>query len=120
MTRSVLETLGAPGLRAPGHALLLNVNFPKEAPRGVKVTRVGRQVYEEEVIPRRDPGGREYFWIGGRVVDYGDVAGSDTQTVDEGFVSVTPLALEPTQEAHLGVAAYVAEKGAALLSGAAS
>jgi 5'-nucleotidase len=118
MTRSVLETLGAPGLRAPGHALLLNVNFPTNAPRGVKVTRVGRQVYEEEVIPRLDPGGREYFWIGGRVVDYGDVPGSDTQTVDDGFASVTPLALEPTQEAHLGVAAYVAEQGGALLSGA--
>ena len=59
--------------RPAGHAVLLNVNFPSEEPRGVRVTRVGRHVYEERVIPRLDPGGREYFWIGGRVIDYGDV-----------------------------------------------
>jgi 5'-nucleotidase len=91
-----------------GLAVLLNVNFPSDTPRGVKVTRVGRHVYEEKVIPRTDPGGREYFWIGGKVIDYGEVAGSDKKAVDEGYVSVTPLALEPTSPEHLGVAAQVA------------
>lgn len=87
---------------------LINVNLPKETPRGVRVTRVGRHVYEEQVIPRTDPGGREYFWIGGRVTDYGEVPGSDKQAVDEGFISVTPLALEPTSVAHHSVAVHVA------------
>jgi 5'-nucleotidase len=90
-----------------GHAVLLNVNFPSEQPVGVRVTRVGRHVYEEQVIPRVDPGGREYFWIGGKVIDYGEVAGSDTLAVDQGFVSVTPLALEPTSPEHLELAAQV-------------
>src|SRR5262245_57589539 len=79
--------------RPAGHATLINVNFPKQTPRGVRVTRVGRHVFEENVIPRFDPGGREYFWIGGRVSDYGQVAGSDKLAIDEGYVSVTPLAL---------------------------
>ncbi|HMI92435.1 MAG TPA: 5'/3'-nucleotidase SurE [Polyangiales bacterium] len=91
-----------------GHAPLINVNFPKGDPRGVRVTRVGRHVYEEAVIPRRDPGGREYFWIGGRVIDYGEVAGSDKQAVDAGFISVTPLALEPTSSDHIALASDVA------------
>jgi 5'-nucleotidase len=91
-----------------GQAVLINVNFPKEQPRGVRVTRVGRHVYEEQVIPRVDPGGREYFWIGGKVIDYGEVPGSDKQAVDAGFVSVTPLALEPTSPEHLGTATFVA------------
>jgi 5'-nucleotidase len=95
-----------------GHPVLLNVNFPGQEPRGVRVTRVGRHVYEEQVIPRMDPGGREYFWIGGKVIDYGEVPGSDKKAVDEGFVSVTPLALEPTSPAHLDLAEQVAGAGA--------
>lgn len=91
-----------------GHTVLLNVNFPAERPRGVRVTRVGRYVYEEKVIPRLDPGGREYFWIGGRVIDYGEVLGSDKRSVDEGYVSVTPLALEPTESQHAHLALHVA------------
>jgi 5'-nucleotidase len=90
------------------HSVLLNVNFPKQEPRGVRVTRVGRHVYEEQVIPRVDPGGREYFWIGGKVIDYGTVRGSDKKSVDEGFVSVTPLALEPTSSEHTATAIEVA------------
>lgn len=91
-----------------GHALLVNVNFPNDAPRGVRVTRVGRHIYEEAVIPRLDPGGKEYFWIGGKVIDYGEVTGSDKKAVDEGYVSVTPLALEPTSSEHFSAANHVA------------
>jgi 5'-nucleotidase len=91
-----------------GLAVLLNVNFPVDTPRGVRVTRVGRHVYEEKVIPRVDPGGREYFWIGGKVIDYGAVEGSDKLAVDEGYISVTPLALEPTSSEHLEIATHVA------------
>lgn len=91
-----------------GNPLLLNVNFPRQAPKGIRITRVGRQIYEEQVVPRRDPAGREYFWIGGRVTDYGEVSGSDKQAVDDGYVAVTPLAIEPTWAAHFGVAAQVA------------
>lgn len=94
--------------RPPGHAPLVNVNFPKSEPRGVRVTRVGRHVYEEQVIPRLDPGGREYFWIGGRVIDYGDVGGSDKKAVDSGYVSVTALALEATSSEHIALATEVA------------
>jgi 5'-nucleotidase len=94
--------------KPPGFAVLLNVNFPVDTPLGVRVTRVGRHVYEEQVIPRVDPGGREYFWIGGKVIDYGAVEGSDKQSVDEGYVSVTPLALEATSSEHLDTATFVA------------
>lgn len=89
-------------------ALLFNVNFPGERARGVRVTRVGRQIYEENVIPRRDPGGREYFWIGGSVVDDGDAEGTDREAVAAGYVSLTPLALEPTSASHFPLASQVA------------
>jgi 5'-nucleotidase len=83
---------------------LLNVNFPKANPLGRRVTQVGRQVYEENVIPRRDPGGREYFWIGGRLTDGGELEGTDAHAVEHGYVSITPLALEATHHAQLEMA----------------
>ena len=93
---------------SPESVPLINVNFPREQPRGVVVARVGRHVYEEHVIPRLDPGGREYFWIGGKVVDYGDETGSDKKHVDDGYVAVTALALETTAERHRELAHFIA------------
>lgn len=91
-----------------GQAMLLNINVPSSVPQGVRITRVGQQIYEENVIPRRDPGGREYFWIGGRAKDSGKVENSDAAAVAEGFVSVTPIELEATKVDHEGMAAFLA------------
>lgn len=89
-------------------AMLLNVNFPKQPARGVRATRVGRQVYEERVIPRFDPSGREYFWIGGRVTEGAETEGTDAHALSLGYASVTPLALEATSSEHWAAAAFVA------------
>jgi len=95
-----------------GQRVLLNVNFPPGEMRGMRVTRVGQQIYEENVIPRRDPGGREYFWLGGRVTDSGQVENSDAEATADGYVSVTPLELEATKAGHVAMAAHVAADGA--------
>jgi 5'-nucleotidase len=94
--------------RPSGLAVLLNVNFPKAAPLGIRVTRVGRQLHEEHVIPRRDPGGREYFWIGGRVTEGDEGDGTDAHAVSLGYASVTPLALETTSPEHWAIASETA------------
>jgi 5'-nucleotidase len=88
---------------------LLNVNFPRSACLGTRVTRVGRQVYEEQVIPRVDPNGREYFWIGGRVTEGSEPEGTDAHAIALGYASVTPLALESTSVESWAIAAQVAE-----------
>ena len=90
-----------------GPAPLFNVNFPSDRSRGMRVTHVGRHVYEEDVVVRHDPGGREYFWIGGEIIDYGEAEGSDREAVDAGYTSVTPLELEATRKAHRGLAESV-------------
>jgi len=93
-----------PDVQAP----LLNVNFPPDF-RGVRATRLGRRHYAEGVDVRDDPRGREYFWIGGPGgVEHPPVEGADTEAVDAGFVSVTPLLLRSTHADHLGIAAFVA------------
>src|SRR6185295_9704683 len=45
--------------------VLLNVNVPAGALRGVRVTRQGTRSYRAAVEERLDPAGRPYYWIGG-------------------------------------------------------
>ena len=101
-----LLTLDTP-LGAP---VLLNVNYPREAPRGVIATRLGRREYEDVVEARLDPRGRSYYWIGGPVTAHDGAEGADTTAVDQGYVSITPLALEMTNPAQLGFAGRIAEE----------
>lgn len=91
-----------------GPPALLNVNFPIGVPRGVRATRLGKRLYADEVVVREDPRGREYIWIGGPGAEHDHVDGSDTEAIDEGYVSVTPLMIEVTHADHLGLAAWVA------------
>lgn len=88
---------------------LLNVNLPPlpaEEVRGVRVTRLARRMYTDSLTRAHDPGGREYFWIGGGVVEWNAPVGTDFHAVSEGFVSVTPLHLDLTNH---GLLADVAE-----------
>jgi len=99
--------------RPPDQAPLLNVNFPKEAPfEGLRATRLGLRLYDEGVSVRDDPRGREYYWIGGPGgVRHERLVGSDTDAVDDGYVSITPLLLRATHPEHLGFAAWAAGPG---------
>ena len=76
-----------------------NINVPARAPDeilGVRVTTLGRRVYSDSLIRREDPGGREYFWIGGGVSSWSGGDDSDFRAVEAGYVSVTPLHLDLT------------------------
>jgi 5'-nucleotidase len=77
--------------------MLLNVNVPPGEPKGYAITRLGRRSYGEEVVEKRDPRGRKYYWIGGSEYQHESIPGSDCNAVfDEGRISVTPLHLDLT------------------------
>lgn len=92
-----------------GAPVLFNVNYPRQLPRGIKATRLGRRDYEDIVEMRTDPRGRSYYWIGGPVSAHDNAEGADTTAVDGGYVSITPLALEMTNYAQHGLAAALGE-----------
>ena len=82
--------------------LLLNINIPfrpRADIRGVRVTRLGTRSYEDTLVRKVDPRGRDYFWIGGEDPVWRPDEGTDFHSVDAGFVSVTPLQLELTDHA---------------------
>lgn len=82
---------------------LLNINIPFRPAaewRGVRVTRLGSRVYDDTLVKKVDPRGRDYFWIGGEDPVWKPEDGTDFHAVDAGWVSVTPMKLELTDHAR--------------------
>jgi 5'-nucleotidase len=79
----------------------LNINIPPFPVKGLKITRLGEKRYSPELIKKKDPRGKAYFWIG---VGHPRAVGpknSDVQVVDRGWVSVTPLQIDRTANSIL-------------------
>ncbi len=74
---------------------LLNVNVPKNH-KGIYIARQGIRIYRDELVERRDPRHKLYYWIGGEPPSGVDDEGSDYWAMKQGYVSVTPLQLDMT------------------------
>ena len=90
--RMVAQTVLKNGL--PGD-IYLNVNVP-HAVKGTQITSLGTRIYDEDIECRIDPRGLKYYWLGGKSISGKQQAGTDITAVDRGFVSITPLQLNPT------------------------
>jgi len=75
--------------------LLLNVNIPAGPIRGVRFTRLGKRRYQQVVVEKQDPRGKNYFWIAG-TPQWEEEEGTDHAAVSSGRVSITPLHLDLT------------------------
>jgi 5'-nucleotidase len=92
VARNILEH----GLN-PGE--LLNVNVPAVSPAesgGIEVTRLGKRVYQDELIRRIDPRGLPYYWIGGPPPSGVRKEGTDFDAVVNRKIAVTPIHLDLT------------------------
>jgi len=79
---------------------LVNVNLPSRPPRGVVWTRQSVRHYDGKVVPGMDPMGRTHFWF--TVVPIESVEeGTDRWAIESGYVSMTPLRLDLTDEKAL-------------------
>ena len=78
---------------------LVNVNFPRD-PRGLMWTRASVRRYDGRIVPVKDPAGRTLF--GSTVVPIEDAdEGTDRWAVEQRWISLTPLRLDPTDDAQL-------------------
>ena len=83
---------------------LLNVNVPPVAAsdiNGVQVTRQGKRRYVGQLDKRTDPTGRDYYWLGGDLPEDDLKEGTDVKAVADGYISVTPVHLDLTDEASI-------------------
>jgi 5'-nucleotidase len=71
----------------------LNVNFPKNSEedyKGIKLCRQALAVYKEEFNERKDPYGRNYYWMDGELYNADKAGGTDEDALAENFVSIVP------------------------------
>ncbi len=78
---------------------LINVNLP-EHPSDIKWTRQSVRQYDGKVMPGTDPMGRKHYWFTVVPLEPAE-EGTDRWAVEQGYVSVTPLRLDLTNEQEL-------------------
>ncbi len=85
--------------------VVMNINFPDcpaERVAGVEVTRQGlRDAHEMHAVKRRDPRGRDYYWMDFHDYPQTLLDGTDLKAVAELRISVTPLHLDLTHHETL-------------------
>jgi 5'-nucleotidase len=86
-------------LLAQPHLTLVNVNFPPQ-PNGIRWTRQSVRTYDGDVVPDTDPMGRPVYWFAVKPLGPPE-EGTDRWAVENGYVSITPLRLDLTDEAEL-------------------
>lgn len=78
---------------------LYNVNFPPQ-PLGIKWTRQSVRLYDGKIVPGVDPMGRKHYWFTVTPLEPAE-EGTDRWAVENGYVSITPLRLDLTDEQRL-------------------
>lgn len=92
--------------------MLFNVNFPAIAPEAVRGVRVVRQGFHDvdrtRVIEALDPRGYRYYWFALGSSD-SVPEGSDLAGIAQGYVTVTPLHYDLTQDSAMTATAKALE-----------
>lgn len=82
----------------PEH-ILLNVNIPVTTPENFKGLKICRQAYakwEEQFDHRKDPRGKDYYWMVGKFVNMDKESGTDVEALKNGYASVVPVTIDFT------------------------
>ena len=85
---------------------LLNINVPRGANKGFRVTVQAKRNHVTVVSERIDPRHKPYYWIEEGENEWEPHDRSDYQAVRDGYISITPL--QPDMTAHDALA-YVEE-----------
>lgn len=79
--------------------VILNVNFPKlkeKDIKGIKVCRQAKAMWEERFDKRKNPQGREYYWLTGEFVNMDKGEDTDEWALEQGYVSMVPVQFDLT------------------------
>lgn len=84
-----------------GNGVFLNVNFPaipKEKIIGIRMASQGNGMWIKEFEQRKDPNGRDYYWMTGNFKDNETMEDSigDHILMDKGYVTVVPHRIDTT------------------------
>lgn len=83
----------------------LNVNVPKirvKDCKGIRVCRQANALWEDRFDVRKDPLGKEYFWLTGEFKNYDGGEDTDIWALENGYVSVVPTQFDMTAHQDIG------------------
>ena len=92
ITQEVIEN-GLP------EGVILNVNFPKlkeKDIKGIKICRQAKATWVEKFDKRKNPQGREYYWLTGEFVNLDNGEDTDEWALENGYISVVPVQFDLT------------------------
>jgi len=86
------------------NGIVLNVNIPnvsKKDIKGIKICRQARANWVEEFDKRKNPQGKDYYWLTGKFVnlDYGE--DTDEWALENGYISVVPVQFDLTAHHYI-------------------
>ncbi len=80
---------------------LLNINCPAGEAERVKIARLGKRIYRDELKLTSSGDGRTQYWIYGPDPGFHDESGTDFAAIGEGHIAVTPLHFDLTDTAGM-------------------
>lgn len=76
----------------PRTLLNLNVpNLPRASQKGIRPAELAFRRYDNRIVKRQDPWGRDYYWLGGVASSFEPEEGTDGPLVRQGYAAVTPI-----------------------------
>jgi 5'-nucleotidase len=78
---------------------MLNVNVPdvpEQEIAGIFLTKQGKSKWDDIYEERKDPYGRGYFWLTGKLLDVDTDTDIDQAAISKNFVSITPIHFDLT------------------------
>jgi 5'-nucleotidase len=84
----------------PEH-FLLNVNIPKVSEadfKGIKICRQADAKWAENFDKRKDPRGRDYYWMTGKFINRDRGEDTDIEALNNGYASIVPVRIDFTDD----------------------
>lgn len=94
--KTITETVLKNGLPKD---VVLNVNIPnlpESDIKGIKVCRQARANWKEEFDKRKNPHGKEYYWLTGKFINLDNGEDTDINALENAYVSVVPVQFDLT------------------------
>ncbi|MDD7886558.1 5'/3'-nucleotidase SurE [Flavivirga sp. 57AJ16] len=86
------------------NGIVLNVNVPnilKKFIKGIRICRQAKANWIEEFDKRKNPQGKDYYWLSGKFVNLDGGEDTDEWALEQGYVSVVPIQFDLTAHTYI-------------------
>ena len=96
----ILENIKRKGF--PQTIDMININIPLKINKKteIKIVKTDKRVFDDIVIKKKDPNGRDYYWLYGTLRKDLD-KNADLYNLFDGKITVTPIKLSTVEETHI-------------------